>query len=345
MSIEIKKLPGSLVEIVGEVDAITFEGYRAHVVEEISKTLEVPGFRKGHVPLNMIPKYVSEMSILEEMAEHALAELYPKLLDEHKIDAIGRPSIGITKIAANNPLGYKITAAVLPEVKLPDYKKIAQAENKKYEEPKVDEAEVDNALLEIRRMRHAQAQTATGETPALKTSDENLPPIDETFLKSLGDFKDEAELRAKIADNLKAEKMHREKEKVRIATLEKLISETPIEVPEILIVGELENLTERLRADVTRMGLTFEGYLQHLAKSEEDFKKELRPDAEKRAKVELIVAEIAKSEKLVPEDKDIEHETAHLIQHQPEADPIRARIYITHMLTNEKVFQMLEEQK
>lgn len=345
MSIEIKKLPGSLVEITGEIDAITFEGYRAHVVEEIGTTLEVPGFRKGHVPAQMVTKYVSEMSILEEMAEHALSHEYPKILEENKIDAIGRPQIGITKIAAGNALGYKITTAVIPELSLADYKKIAKEENVKFVEPSVEDKEVDDALLEIRKMRASKKDSET--TPATTGSEtpEELPPIDATFLKSLGDFKDEDELRAKIKDNLKAEKLHREKEKIRIATLERLINETKTEIPEILIEGELENLLARVKGDITRMGLTFEGYLSHLKKTEEEFKKDLRPDAEKRAKIELVTAEIAKVENLTPEEKDIEHEVAHLLEHEPTADPIRARMYVTHLLSNEKVFKLLEEMK
>jgi len=338
MQTEIKKLPQSEVEIIGEIDAVTFEGYRNHILEHFAEDLEVPGFRKGKLPLNMVSKYVSEMNILEEMAEHAISHEYPKIIEENKIDAIGRPEINITKIASGNPLGFRIKVAVLPEIKLPDYKKIAKEENEKYKEPEITDKEIDDAILELRRMRARGPENK-------EVKDEELPAVDGEFLKSIGNFKDEAELRAKIKDNINAEKIYREKDRIRVATLEKLIGDLNIEIPKVLVDGELENLFSRIKNDIARMGLTFEGYLQHLNKKEEDMRTELRPDAEKRAKIELLVAEIAKAEKIVLDEKRIEEETAHLVSHHKDADPIRARIYVTHILTNEKVFQILEDIK
>src|SRR3989344_8308542 len=69
------------------------------------------------------------MRLLEEAAEIALSEEYPNILDEHKIDAIGRPEINITKIGVGSPLEFKIKTALLPEVKLVDYKKVAKTMN------------------------------------------------------------------------------------------------------------------------------------------------------------------------------------------------------------------------
>lgn len=84
------------------------------------------GFREGKVPENVLLANIPEMQILEEMAEMALNEHYPKILEDKKIDAISRPEISIIKLARNNPLAFKIKTAVLPEIKLPDYKDIAK---------------------------------------------------------------------------------------------------------------------------------------------------------------------------------------------------------------------------
>lgn len=65
------------------------------------------------------------MKILETMTELALRDLYPKILEGEKIDAIGRPRIEITKLAAGSPLGFKITTAVYPKFALPDYRALA----------------------------------------------------------------------------------------------------------------------------------------------------------------------------------------------------------------------------
>ena len=83
---------------------------------------------------------VGELSILEEGAYQAIREALPQLLSEHEYDFIGAPEVTITKIAQGEPLGFKIKIAVMPEVKLADYKKIAKEENLK-EAPKIEVSE------------------------------------------------------------------------------------------------------------------------------------------------------------------------------------------------------------
>ena len=124
--INVKKLPKSEVEIEGEIEADVFEAYFNKALKRIGENLEIAGFRKGKIPENVLLAKVPEAQILGEMAEMALSEYYPKILEENKIDAISRPEISITKLARKNPLGFKIKTATMPEMTLPDYKKIAK---------------------------------------------------------------------------------------------------------------------------------------------------------------------------------------------------------------------------
>ncbi len=125
MQAEIKKLPKSEIEIAVEVPADDFERYYKEGLEEISKEAVVKGFRPGKIPEKILEERVGSDALLREAAEIAVKNTYPKILNEHKIEAIGRPEITITKIARQNPLFYKARVAVLPEIILPDYKKIA----------------------------------------------------------------------------------------------------------------------------------------------------------------------------------------------------------------------------
>ena len=116
---EIKKLPKSEVEIIGEIPAGEFEKYRAAAVKTLAEHIEVPGFRKGNAPESAIISKVGEMAILEEMAERAIARAYAEILKEHKIDAIGSPKVSITKIAKGSPLGFTIKTAIIPKQHCP----------------------------------------------------------------------------------------------------------------------------------------------------------------------------------------------------------------------------------
>ena len=126
---EIKDLGQSEIEIIGEVSADDFASFKSAALERLGSRYNIEGFRPGHVPTNILEQKIGQDKVLTEMAELALSKHYPKILDEKKIDALGQPTIVITKLAPGNPLGFKIKTAVFPEFKLPDYKALATKES------------------------------------------------------------------------------------------------------------------------------------------------------------------------------------------------------------------------
>ena len=122
---EIKLLSDSEIEIAGEISAGDFMFEKDPALKEMTRNLDIKGFRKGKIPEDIILKNVNQRAILERMAVMALEKKYPEIIKKNKIKPIGRPEIIITKMAENNPLGFKIKTAVMPEIKLSDYKNIA----------------------------------------------------------------------------------------------------------------------------------------------------------------------------------------------------------------------------
>jgi FKBP-type peptidyl-prolyl cis-trans isomerase (trigger factor) len=289
------------------------------------------------------------MMILEEMAEQALHDAYPKIIEEHKLDAIGRPQIMITKIAKGSDLEFKIITAVLPEMKLPDYKKLAKEVVKKnpVKVDEIPEADVEKAILELRKMRAHQAMPKHehedgAEHPEL--SEEELPAFDDAFVKTFGEFASTDAFKDKIRGNLKMEKEVIEKDKLRLAIVEELLKETSGDIPEILIQSETDKILYKLEADITNMGFKFDDYLVQIKKTEEELRKEWRTDAEKRAKLQLTIHNISNKENLKPTEEEIEKEVTNIVTMYKDADPVRARAYVENMMENEKVFQFLESQ-
>lgn len=126
--IKLTNLPEREIEIIGAITAEKMSLMREKALKKFKDDLELPGFRKGNAPESLVAQKVGEMRLLEEAAEIAMQEEYPNILDEHKVDAIGRPEITITKLAPGNDLGFKIKTALYPDVKIGDYKKIAKKE-------------------------------------------------------------------------------------------------------------------------------------------------------------------------------------------------------------------------
>ena len=357
----IKKLDKSELEIIGTIEAVEFEKYESKALERAGERLELPGFRKGKAPVAMIKESIPEMELLEEMAEIAMMDNYMKILEENKIDAIGRPQIAITKIGKGSDLEFKIVTAVLPEVKLPDYKKISKEQCAKEDfkkEINVEEAEVEKTILELRKMRAEQASGKSHEGHENMTEEEHAkihaevkeipeseyPAFDDAFAKTFGDFENAEALREKIKSNMKIEKETELKDKLRLAIVEELVKQAEVEIPEILIQSETDKIMYRLQADITNVGFKFEDYLKQINKTEEELRSEWKLEAEKRAKLQMIIHSISEKEKLEPTEEEIEKDVTQITTMYKDADPARARAYVEQMLENEKVFKFLETQ-
>lgn len=337
--VKIKKLPSSRIVIEASISGDLFDSYRSEAIKHIGAEVTLPGFRKGHVPEKVLLGRIGEGALLEEMAEIAISKAYPKIIVDEKLDVLGRPEISITKIAHGNLLEFTITTAVFPEFTLPDYKKLAGKIANKKEGVVVTDDDLTTTLEQIRRMQRAQLAQASGVEV---DEAEALPEITDTFVATLGDFKTVEEFKVKLRENILVEKTRAEKDKKRVAIMEAIIKETPMELPEVIVEQELLRMQDEFGADVARMGLDFEQYLKTVKKTKEELHNEWKPDAAKRAKIQILIGKIADQEKIEPDEALINRDTEALQARYPETDKERVRSYIHMLLTNEKVFEFLE---
>ncbi len=335
-NIKITPLENSEVEIEGEINADLLEEYRKSAIKKLVQNAEIPGFRKGLAPENIVIQKFGDMRILEDAAEEALHSQYVNIITDNSIKAMGDPSVQITKLAQGSPLGFKIKTAIFPEVNLPDYKKIAKkAVSEIKDTPEVEEKEVEAIIDQIRKSKSKEDGSEEAE----------LPAFDDNFAQSLGDFKTANELKEKIKENAIFEKKMQIKEKKRLSILEAIVKESKIDVPELMVESELLKMIAQFKDDVARTGLTYEQYLSHIKKTEQDIRGEWRDNAVKRAKTQLILAKISEEEKISPDEEVVKKEVDHILSHHKDADRFRVRMYVENMLTNERVLEFLEEQK
>lgn len=350
----IKKLENSEIEIKGEIAAEKLNSFRAAALKSLAEDVKMDGFRQGHIPESVLVQNIGEMGIMEEMAELALREAYPKFVTENKLDVLGRPEISITKIAKDNPLEFTIKTAVMPTFKLADYKEIAKKTWKETDKEKIEvtEKEVDDVVNEIRKARaqktnHAphkcEDEKCAHEQPAEK--EEALPEVNDEFVKSLGNFADVADFRKKLTENVKTEKEHAQKEAGRTKILDTLVEKTDISIPKALLHGEINQILSEVRGKIEQLGLKFEDYLKQIKKTEEDIGKEAEEPARKRVKYKLILKEIAKEENIKIPEEEILKEVENLMKYYEKADFTSAKMYVEDVMTNEKVFELLDNAK
>lgn len=353
----------STVIIEGELPFALLAVHKNAALKTLGKDVEIDGFRKGHVPEKMLIEHVGPMALLTEMAERALADAYPVILETHSIDAVGRPDVAITKLADNNPLGFKATIATMPDVALPDYKKIAATQNKIKGDASVSDADVAEGIEKIQRQKlaydrmqekakkKADAEKEGLSLPTPETADDDtdyskepVPELTDEYVATLGNFKDVADFKTQIRAHLEKEKQEEVTAKHRAALTDAILEETKADLPDVLIDAELNQMFAQMEQDLARANLTLDGYLEHIKKTKEDLKKEWAPAAEKRAKLQLVLNKIGAEEKIEPDQERVKHDVAHLLEHYKDADPNRVRVYVESMLRNEAVMGMLESQ-
>lgn len=338
MKTDIKKREDSTVEISVSVPSTTLMAEWPQALASIKEVAEIDGFRKGHVPESMILSRFGDMAILEEAAQRTIQKVYPSIVMDNKLEVLGMPEVTISKLAKDNDFEFKVVVAVMPELKLPSYKKIAAKEMKEKTVVTVTPEEVAQVIEETRKARSTKKVGEDG------TETNELPELTDEFVKTLGDFKDVATFRAKVEENLLQEKQAREKDKKRVAIVEAIEKETTGVIPAVLIDSEVDRMAAQLRADIASFGGTLEGYLTHIKKTEEDLRKEWRGEAERRAKIQIILNQVANEEKIKASQEDIDHEVSHLLEHYKDLEKSKAEGYVQQMLQNEKVMQFFEAQ-
>ncbi|HVV14812.1 MAG TPA: trigger factor [Candidatus Paceibacterota bacterium] len=331
-SFAVTKLPDSEVELGGDIPFDTIVPYRARALKHLAEHAELPGFRPGHVPPDILLKKVGEAGVLQEAVEMFMQDFYPVLLETQKVDAVGRPEIAITKLAPENPVGLKIRAAVYPEIALPkDWKKTGDKITAEPAALATDE-DVEKTIESLRQARKTKKEDGT----------EEIPEVTDEFAKSLGAFQTVDELKAQIKKGIGEEKERAAKDARRGKIIDALLAKTEVEVPRIFVESELEKILAQMREDIGRMGLKFEDYLKHSNKTEDAIRDEFRDQAKKRAKLQLTLNKIAEVENIEADKEAVEAEIKHAFEHFPEANPELVRIHIETVLKNEQVLRILE---
>lgn len=348
MKTNVTKLENSQVRIDATLSSKELETYREPVMKSALSNVEVDGFRKGKVPQDIALKHINHMKVLEEMAHRAISDKYIDIIKDNTISAIGHPQISINKIGEGSDLEFSIVTAVLPEMEIGDYKKVAKKVNGEDTTTEVTQEEVDTAILHLRKMK-AQQELSSKEgenAPSWNDiKDEDLPDLNDEWVKEIGPFQNVEDFTSKMKENLQSEKESKAIEKKRIAIIDGILEDSTIEVPQIMVDYEVDKMMHEFEGNIAMTGMKFDDYLSSINKTREDYKQQWQEQGRKRAQTQLLLDHIAKKEKIEPSDEEIQSEVEKIMtqyKDQPGIDENAVRSYVASVLTHQKVFQYLE---
>ncbi|MFA5746971.1 MAG: trigger factor [Candidatus Paceibacterota bacterium] len=154
MKLTIKENSKVKVKIEIEQAWEEFSSYYEKAFLSLSKEMEIPGFRKGQAPRNLVESSLNPQKVLIEAASLSVDDLWPRAivdLAKQKMEVVSQPQIELLKLAKDNEFVFSAEVEILPEIILPDYKAIAKKVEKK--EVKVEAKEVDETILNLQRSR------------------------------------------------------------------------------------------------------------------------------------------------------------------------------------------------
>ena len=176
-----------------------------------------------------------------------------------------------------------------------------------------------------------------------------VPELTDEFAKNLGNFASADALRQNVREGLAAEKKEKETQRIRATIIEDIASRATMEIPEVLVAGELEKMFTEMKSSVEQMGMKWEDYLLHIKKTPQELETEWRGEAEKRVRVALCLRAIATAEHIEPTEEEIAARSTQTLQQYQTSDdaaknidPNELKEYTRGILKNEKVFEFLE---
>ena len=165
MSVKVEKSENkNEVKLEFTIEAKVFDEGIKKVFNKNAKYFNIPGFRKGKAPMNIVEKYYGAEIFYEDAFNEVVPAAYDEAIKAEKLDVVSRPDIDIKQIGKGKDLIFTATVSLKPEVKLGKYKGVA-ADKTVYE---VSEEDIEK---EINLMADRNSRMVTVEDRAAQMGD------------------------------------------------------------------------------------------------------------------------------------------------------------------------------
>lgn len=134
--------------------------------KRLSNKVNIPGFRKGKAPRSILENFLGIAAILDEAADDLLPKAYVEGLKETGLEPVAQPEIEVVTLEENQPMRFKATVTVKPEVKLGDYKGLEVTRRIMDVTDEDIDAEIENQRQRMSKLVDAaeDAAAANGDT-------------------------------------------------------------------------------------------------------------------------------------------------------------------------------------
>ncbi len=268
MKVEVKKIEQNKRKLSIEVSADIVSKKFDDIYAKIAKDAKIPGFRVGHAPRDILEKHYSSVA-QEEVLKNLIPEIYDQAIDAEKLEAVDLPQITDVKLD-KNMLFFNATVEIKPEITLKDYKGIKINYQEITVIPEQIKAKIDS-LKESRKVAN----------------------IDDTLARSLG-YPSVASLEKTLDAQIYLQKENEQRIKIEQAIIKHLLSGIDFNLPASLVERQLKDMVSQTKVELALRGMSQDEVGKHADKLNE----QLKPEAQERVKIYLILEAIAKKENI-----------------------------------------------
>ncbi len=165
-----------------------------------------------------------------------------------------------------------------------------------------------------------------------EVKEEQLPEIDDEFVKDVSEYDTLEELKKATRERLEKYAKASAETKMQDAALVKVVEANEVEVPAVMIEDEMSRMMQELDQQLRYQGLTLSQYMEFTGKDMAAFRDEIKPDAERQVKTRIILNSIVDAEKIEVSEEEMEEEiNVMAAQYQTTADKIKEMIGVENL--------------
>jgi len=339
----------------------------------VSRQARLPGFRKGHVPRNLVKLHFAD-EVRREVAQRLIPQVYRQALAEARLKPVEDPDFHEVTLEEGSPLKFTAVVEIKPAISLGAYTGLSvqhspgavadedvaktlehlreqHAEFRSVEragdlgdlvimdytltpegmEPRREQGyaflvgsqavlpEIDEAVIGLaaggeretrvrfpddHRREDLRGKIGVATVRVVEVKEKALPPLDDEFAKSLGQYATLDELKAEVRKELEAQRERDNRRALEDKVVEALLAQHDFSVPEAMVLRQVAHLIEHARERMRRQGVDPD----QIKWDYDKLAGELRPGALRAVRRALLLEAIADKEGLAPSDVDVEAE-------------------------------------
>ena len=171
-----------------------------------------------------------------------------------------------------------------------------------------EEKEFEVTFPEDHPAKHLRGQKVKFKVKLNKVFTVKLPELDDELAKKVNPRFDLKKLKEDIQKSITKQKRGEQEIAFKSKVIDAVVNQAKVEIAPGLIEEELQNMIKEISSKLIQQKSNFDQYLKRINKTKDELKKEWRKEAEKRIKTGLVVAQIAKEEKITVPEKEINAE-------------------------------------